>query len=118
MNQRDFGPDRKRCDHGTSPTVVRAPLDTRHFLELTFRDSADTQYRIVTLDFDHPYPTINEARHRTMSEVAFGIMMESFHKYERAIAILYSSGDNNDGVTMRKLRDAYQQAVDKWYALQ
>ena len=39
-------------DH--SSTVMRAPIDQYHSLELTFNDGADTQYRIVTRDLNDP----------------------------------------------------------------
>jgi hypothetical protein len=36
-----------------SSTVMRAPIDQYHSLELTFTDGTDTQYRIVTRDLNN-----------------------------------------------------------------
>ncbi len=50
MRHKNFTSDRHPYGRFPSPTVMRAPIDQYHSLELTFNDGADTQYRIVTRD--------------------------------------------------------------------
>lgn len=112
MRRKNFTPERQRFDHAPSPTAMRAPLDYRHSLELTFNDGGETQYQIVNSDINNADLGIKEGRYRCSSEAAFVRMMKWFNLYERAIAVWLHSDDPNDGVKMRRVYNKYQRAVD------
>jgi hypothetical protein len=86
MRYRNIGPKRQQRISTHQLVVMRTALDQRHSIEFTFIHCDETQYRIVTSDFDKPAPTINEARHRTTLEAAFERMIELFLECDRAIA--------------------------------
>jgi hypothetical protein len=62
MKHENIRSQHQGSDDGRSIEIMRAPIDQHHFLELTFSDGADTQYRVVHRDLDDFDQTVNDRR--------------------------------------------------------